>query len=42
LEHELKKIESFGTETVKRTKTDSEQQEASEMKASDGRKFVEF
>lgn len=38
LDNDLKNVEKFSTDLVKRTKTDAEQQEGSETKASDGRK----
>lgn len=38
LDNDLKNVEKFSTDLVKRTKTDAEQQESSETKASDGRK----
>jgi hypothetical protein len=38
LDNDLKNVERFNTETVKRTKVDAEQQESSEIKASEGRK----
>ncbi len=38
LDTELKRVERFGADMVKRTKVEAEQQEASELKASDGRK----
>lgn len=38
LDNDLKNVERFSSELIKRTKLDAEQQEASETKASDGRK----
>lgn len=38
LDNDLKNVEKFSTDLVKRTKMDAEQQESSETKASDGRK----
>lgn len=38
LDASLKQVERFGADLVKRTKLEAEQQEASEVKASDGRK----
>jgi IQ domain-containing protein D len=38
LDASLKQVERFGADLVKRTKLEAEQQEASEIKASDGRK----
>lgn len=38
LDNDLKNVEKFSTDLIKRTKMDAEQQEASEVKASDGRK----
>lgn len=38
LDNDLKNVERFSSELVKRTKLDAEQQEASESKASEGRK----
>lgn len=38
LDNDLKNVEKFSTDLVKRTKTEAEQQESSETKASDGRK----
>lgn len=38
LDADLKHVERFGADLVKRTKVEAEQQEASELKASDGRK----
>ena len=38
LDSDIKNVERFGADLVERTKLDAEQQEASEVKASDGRK----
>jgi len=38
LDNDLKNVEKFSTDLVKRTKNEAEQQENSETKASDGRK----
>lgn len=38
LDNDLKNVEKFSTDLVKRTKNEAEQQESSETKASDGRK----
>lgn len=38
LDNDIKNVEKFSTDLIKRTKMDAEQQELSEVKASDGRK----
>lgn len=38
LDNDLKNVEKFSTDLIKRTKMDAEQQESSEIKACDGRK----
>lgn len=41
LDNDLKSVERFSNDLIKRTKNDAEQQEASESKASEGRKYLD-